>query len=316
MAMLPGATRTARVLVLVFALVTAGAVLAGCQSQFAGLRLTVAAGSTDGEYYPLGTDMAGIWAEQLGITRPAVLATDGTVDNVSRLRDGTADIGFASADAVGDPEQGARKLRALARIYDDYIQIVVRADSHILRLSDLAGRRVSIGSAKSQVKVVATRLLGAAGVRTATEVEDSLNDSIRDFRAGRIDAFFWSGGLPTKGINDLSKGLPIRLLALDQGTLDAMLAKYPVYSAAVVPAGTYGGRNASVTTITVPNFLLATDRMSDDVAQALVSSLFGATGTLVHDDPVALGIDVHNAIYTGSVPLHPGAEAYYRSAKI
>jgi uncharacterized protein len=309
------ATRARRVIALVFALLTVGGVLAGCQSPFATLRLTIAAGSTDGEYYPLGLDLAGIWADQLGMPRPAVLSTDGTVDNVSRLRHGTTDIGFASADAIDNPLQGPRGLRALARIYDDYIQIVVRADSPIRSLADLGGHRVSIGSAKSQVKVVATRILAVAGVRGDVEVDESLNNSINDLRAGRIDAFFWSGGLPTQGITELARAVPIRLLALDQTTLTAMLATYPVYSAAVVPAGTYGTGNGPVTTITVPNFLLVTDLMPDDVARALVSGLFGAADTLVRDDPVALGIDVHNAIYTGSVPLHPGAVAYYRGAK-
>jgi len=72
-----------------------------------------------------------------------------------------------------------------------------------------------------------------------------------------------------------------------------------------------------VTTLTVPNFLLATDRMPNDVAQALVSGLFGATDVLAGVNPhAALGIDIHNAIYTGPVPLHPGAVTYYQNAKI
>ncbi len=311
--------RWVRPVAVALALLTLSAAVAGCQSRFAGLRLTMATGSTDGVYYQLGSQLAGIWSGQLGITHPRVLMTAGSGANIQRLRDGTADIAFSSADAVSDPEQGPRKLRALARIYDDYIQIVVPANGPIQSLGDLAGKRVAIGPAKSQVRLVAERILAKANIPRVHGLDLNLNESISALRAGRIDAFFWSGGLPTDSINQLAGTTPVRLLDLandPSGILQAMLAKYPVYGAALVPAGTYGVANPSVTTLTVPNFLLVTDRMSNDVAQALVASLFGSTRRLVGVNAAALGIDIHSAIFTQPVPLHPGAQAYYRSAKL
>jgi TRAP transporter TAXI family solute receptor len=151
------------------------------------------------------------------------------------------------------------------------------------RLGDLAGKRVSVGPRHSQVQVVAIRVLGAAGVSGVVAVRQSLNDSIDALRTGRIAAFFWSGGLPTQSIARLARTVPVRLLDLggdDPGVLHRMLDRYPVYGSALVPAGTYGADNRSVTTLTVPNFLLATDRMPNDVAEALVSGLFAATGKL------------------------------------
>ncbi len=121
-------------------------------------------------------------------------------------------------------------------------------------------------------------------------------------------------------ITTLSQRLAVRLLDLNadpSGVLAKMRAAYPEYSQAVVPDGTYGRGNAPLTTLTVPNFLLVTDRMPDDVAQALVSGLFSATNVLVGVNPhAALGIDMQEAIYTEPVNLHPGAIAYYRGAKI
>lgn len=298
---------------LVLALLMAGSVLAGCQSRFGNLRLTIAAGNTDGVYYPIARKLSGIWADQMDIPVPRVLHTAGSTQNIGLLDDGSADIAFSSADAV--PATGAEKLRALARIYDDYIQVVVRADAPITSLAGLAGHRVSIGEPDSQVTLVAQRILQVAGVHGMTSVRLGVNDSISALRAGRIDAFFWSGGLATGSITALSKTTPIRLLDLS-GVAQAMHDKYPVYDTAVVPAGTYG-LHRQVTTITVPNFLLVTDRMPDDVAQALVSGLFSATDVLAGVNPhAALGIDIHNAIFTGPVPLHPGAVTYYRNAKI
>jgi uncharacterized protein len=196
---------------------------------------------------------------------------------------------------------------------------VVRADSPISDLAELATRRFSIGPDQSQVQLVAERILGAAGVPSTGATALSLNDSISALRKGTIDAFFWSGGLPTDSISTLADHVPVRLLDLatdPSHVLSTMHTRFPVYGTAVVPAGTYGAGNTPVTTLTVPNFLLVTDRMPDNVAEALVRGLFAATGKLVGVNAAALGIDVHSEIYTQPVPLHPGAEAYYRAAKI
>jgi TRAP transporter TAXI family solute receptor len=295
------------------------AVLAGCRSSFGDLRLTIATGSVDGLYYSLANQLATVWADQLGIQRPRVLMTAGGPENIERLHDGTADIGFGSADAVVDPNRGPRRLRALARIYDDYIQVVVRADEPIHRLADLAGRRVSIGQVNSQVRLVTERILAEVGTHGGTTTGLSLTDAIGALRAGTLDAFFWSGGLPTPSIATLAGQVRLRLLDLGadpSGVLHRMITSYPVYGTALVPAGTYGAGNASMATLTVPNFLLVTDRMPADVANALVTGLFGATGRLAGVNAAARAIDVHSAIYTQPVPLHPGAEQYYRDTKI
>jgi len=288
-----------------------------CQSEFAGLRLIIATGSSDGVYYQVGSRLATAWANSLDIARPTVLETAGSLENIQRLQAGTADIAFGSADAITDANAGPRKLRALARIYDDYIQIVVRADLPITRLADLAGRKVSVGPIGSQTQLVANRILHTANVNVAP-VDENLNDSIIDMSHGRIDAFVWSGGIPTQSLANLDRSVPVRLLDLskDSGVLTAMLQNYPVYSQAVVPAGTYGQGSPQVTTLAVPNVLLVTDQMPDDVAEALVRGLFEAAGQLAVVNTAALAIDVHTAIFTEPVPLHPGAEAYYRSAKV
>jgi hypothetical protein len=305
--------------VLVLCLLTAVGMVAGCGSGFGDLRLSIATGSNDGVYYQIGTQLAGIWATQLGIPRPTVISTAGTPQNLSRLLSGTADVGFASADAISETDSGPNHLRALARIYEDYIQVVVRANEPVTTLAGLAGRTVSVGPGQSQVQLVADRILSTAGVDHVTKVGLNLDDSIRQLKAGKIDAFFWSGGLPTQSITQLAASVPIRLLNLGtdpSGVLNTMLDRFPVYGAAPVPAATYGVRNVPVTTLTVPNFLLVTDRMPDDVAEALVRGLFDATGKLAGVNSAALAIDVHSAIYTQPVPLHPGAEAYYRSTKM
>jgi TRAP transporter TAXI family solute receptor len=311
---------SARKLALALALLTCAGTLTGCQSQFPGLHLTIATGSSDGVYDQLGTQLATSWAGELNIARPKVVETAGSPDNIERLRKGTADVGFADVDAaaVSNPDQGPRKLRALARIYDDYIQIVVRADLPIEHLADLAGRRVSIGPANSQVQLVANRILAVGGVHGEIQSALSLNASIAAIEAGTLDAFFWSGGMPTPGIANLNDVIPVRLLDLDKDPSDIlqrMVDQFPVYRTAVIPTGAYGPGTAAATTLVVANCLLVTDQMPNDVAQALVKGLFDATNQLILVNPAARAIDVHTGIFTDPVALHPGAEAYYRSTK-
>ncbi|HEX4723161.1 MAG TPA: TAXI family TRAP transporter solute-binding subunit, partial [Pseudonocardiaceae bacterium] len=178
-------------------------------------------------------------------------------------------------------------------------------------------RTVSVGEADSQTQLVANRLLSAAGVRVVP-VDDSLAASIVAMRNGGIDAFVWSGGVPTDSIAKLDRSVRVRLLDLGtdpSGVLRTVQREFPVYGTAVVPAGTYQPGSEAVTTLVVPNFLLVTDLMSDDVAEALVRGLFDSTNQLVVVNTAALAIDIHTAIYTEPVPLHPGAMDYYRSAK-
>jgi TRAP transporter TAXI family solute receptor len=166
------------------------------------------------------------------------------------------------------------------------------------------------------VLVVAERLLAVAGLSAATDfqaVQLGINDSVAALAAGEIDAFFWSGGLPTQGVTDLAAVLPIRLLNLEDLTT-AVRAAHPVYAAGTVPAQSYGIPEP-ITTLLVRNFLVVRADMGDDVAGALVEGMFDAQKQLTDASPAALTIDLRAAIGTQPVPLHPGAERFFRAEK-
>ncbi|MCF7549994.1 TAXI family TRAP transporter solute-binding subunit [Pseudonocardia sp. WMMC193] len=295
--------------------------LAGCGLPYDGRRLTIAAGVGAGVYYRLGGTLAAIWSEQLGAT-PEVLTTAGSVDNLDRLAAGTADVAFSqvdtaaerlAVDAPGDP----RSPRALARIYDDAVHVVVRRDSPARRLVDLRGLAVAVGTPISGYYEIARRLLRTAGIDPDHGVEVrqlGLADSIAALRDGTVDAFFWSGGLPTSGITDLAAALPIRLLDLTD-VLEDVRKAYPVYSPGTVPASAYG-IGEPVATLFVRNFLLVPAGTDDDLAAALVQTMFAGQARLAAASPAALTIDARSAIGTQPVPLHPGAERFYRAGKV
>lgn len=302
---------------MLLALVCLASVLSGCDSQFAGVRLRIAAGFPSGVYHSLSESLATVWQRQLEIERPEVLETSGSPDNIRKLCAGEADIAFSAADVAAQPTNTQRKPRALARLYDDYLHIVVRGDGSIRSLEALRGTRVAVGSPESGVAFIAKRLLDVSGLSAQgalTTAHLGLTDSIEEFKRGNVDAFFWSGGLPTKAITDLAAVVPIRLLDLTDA-MPTMRNQFPVYNTASIPVSTYNLAGGPVTTLAVPNYLLVTDAMADHVAEALVRGLFDAHGELARANRAALAIDIHSAIETDPVPLHEGAKRYYRDEK-
>ncbi|HLU60409.1 MAG TPA: TAXI family TRAP transporter solute-binding subunit [Pseudonocardia sp.] len=294
----------------------------GCSTRFAGVRLAIATGGTQGVYYNLGNALADVWQERLGLdARPAVLSTAGSVDNLGRLAERSADVAFSQVDTAADqlehiPDGDPRSPRALTRIYDDVVHVVVPASSTVQTLGDLRGARVSVGAPDSGVLVIAERLLEVAGLSPDTDFETvqlGINESVEAMSGGEIDAFFWVGGLPTQGVTALSQRMAIRLLNLEDLVTPVRTA-YPVYAVGTVPARSYGIPEP-ITTLLVRNFLVVRAEMPDDVANALVEGLFAAQEHLAAVSPAALTIDLRAAIGTQPVPLHPGAERFFRAEK-
>jgi uncharacterized protein len=297
--------------------------LAGCTSGIEQLHLKIATGFQTGVYNALGNALADEWATQTGMSRPEVLTTEGSGENVRKLAAGEADIAFSAADVANDEQAsisatngGHGKFSALTRIYDDYLHIAVRDESPIRAVGDLAGKRVSIGAPRSGVKLIAERVLGIAEV-TGQFQELGLRESADALRRDQIDAFFWSGGLPTGEITQLARDTNIRLLDMGQ-LMPAVRAKYSYYSAAAIPLSTYPGLKnppPPPTTLIVPNLLLVTDRLSVDAARTLTAGIFEAQPRLASRITAAYSIDVRAAIETLPIQLHPGALEYYRDQK-
>ncbi|MBW0105209.1 TAXI family TRAP transporter solute-binding subunit [Pseudonocardia sp. KRD-291] len=295
--------------------------VSACTASAPEPALVIAGGVAPGVYLSLAQTLAGIWAERPGLDPPRVLSTAGSGQNMEMLGSGQAQLAISQIDVAEvyanriDPGSPSAP-RALARLYDDATHVVVRRDARFTRLADLRGARVSIGPSGSGYQPIAARLLDVAGVGVAglgTRAELGLGDATDALRAGAIDAFFWSGGVPTDGVRALAAQLPIRLLDLTD-VLPRLRERFPVYSVGTVPADTYG-LPGPVSTLTVRNALLVTAAMEADEARALIEAAFQAQPRLAAASPAAVTIDSRSAIGTQPIPLHPGAEEFYRSTK-
>jgi TRAP transporter TAXI family solute receptor len=285
--------------------------------------INVLTGGTSGVYYPLGVALSEIYAEGIEGSRTQVQATKASVENLNLLQQGRGEIGFSLGDSVkaaveGDTEAGfpgpLDKLRGIAAIYPNYIQIVASAESGVKTLADLKGKSLSVGAPASGTELNARAIFAAAEMSY-----DDLGgleylpfaESVELIKNRQLDATLQSAGLGVASIRDLATSLPITVVAVPPEIVAAIGAPF---LSATIPAGTYDGQEADVPTAAVGNFLITHDGVSEETAYQMTKLLFENLERLGAAHAAAKAIDPAHALDGMPVPLHPGAERYYREA--
>ncbi|MEU7583062.1 TAXI family TRAP transporter solute-binding subunit [Streptomyces sp. NPDC041068] len=252
--------------------------------------------------------------------------SQGSQQNVARVATGKSDFTIAAADAVEkyrlDGAPGWENLQGCARLYDDYVQLVVPRGSGVDSVEDLRGKRVAVGQERSGVRLIADRVLDAAGLDPATSIEpvSAGIDTMPSLLEKRdIDAFFWSGGLPTTSVRELSERMDVELV--DLGDLVEPLHKQGgasrYYRAATMPADAYPAaqRGSAVRTLAVANLLVTTDRADPELTTGLTRAVIDSRDHIGDQVHAAQLVDLRTALYTDPLQLHAGARSYYRSVK-
>ncbi len=285
-------------------------------------RLRFATGPQGGPYHAFGRALAEAVRASGHRLEVVPVGTSASVDNLRRLDRGSVELALAMADVAEDAVHGRVEFSrpvpvgALARVYVNYMHLVVPAHGPVRTVRALAGRPVAAGAAGSGVQVLARRLLEVAGLtgdRSVRERQLGLAESVRSLREGSVDALVWSGGVPTPALSELARTVPLRFLPLD-GFVGPLRERYgPVYSAVTLPAGVYGLREP-VGTIGVGNYLVARADVPERAVHELLQVVFDRWRDLLRDVTAGARLEPRFAISTGGVPLHPGAVAHYRSA--
>ena len=283
--------------------------------------VNVLTGGTAGVYYPLGVALGRIYGEKIPGIRTSVQSTKASVENLNLLQAGKGEIAFTLGDSLiaawkGDAEAGFKapldKLRGIAGIYPNYVQIVASKESGITTLADLKGKRLSVGAPKSGSELNARAILAAAGLSYADlgKVEYlPFAESIDLVKNRQLDATLQSAGLGVASIRDLSTSVPIRMVAVPP----EIVAKIgDPFRPGVIPAGTYTGQDQDVPTATIPNFLVTHSGVSDELAYAMTKELFANLDQLAAAHAEGKKITLERALDGMPVPLHPGAERFYR----
>lgn len=288
---------------------------------FAQTQLSIATGGTGGVYYPMGGGLAEIINNHIEGYSATAEVTGASVENMGLIATGDADLAIALADTVQQAHSGTGRfegqqlemVRGVASLYANMVQIVTLADSGITSLADLRGHRVSIGAPGSGTEVNASAILEANGISYDDIDEQRLNfnETADALSNGDIDAGFWSVGAPTSSILNLATTQSIRIIPLSAEEIAAARAQDPIFAATTLPGGVYTGVDEPIAVLGVPNVLVASSEMSDDLAYAITSALFTNIAELQAVHPAANQTTVEFTLSATPIPLHPGAIRYY-----
>src|SRR6266700_4280174 len=255
--------------------------LAAAPTLAADQFINVLTGGTSGVYYPLGVALAGSIGKAIPGAKTSVQATKASVENLNLLQAGRGEVAFTLGDSLSDAWKGneeagfkspLKKLRGIAAIYPNYIQIVARADAGIKTLADLKGKKISVGAPKSGTELNARVILAAAGItyKDFAKVEYlPFGESVELMKNRQIDVTLQSAGLGVSALRDLATSM-------------------------------------DVVVVSIP----------PDVVYAMTKALWTGLDQLVAAHSAAKAIDLKHALEGMPLPLHAGAEKYYKEVNL
>lgn len=307
-------------------LLAAAAALTATTAVFAApTYINVLTGGTSGVYYPIGVAISQLYG-QIDDARPSVQATKASVENLNLLQAGRGELAFALGDSVADAWNGVedagfkaplKRLRAIAGTYNNYIQVVASAESGIKTLEDLKGKRISVGAPKSGTELNARAIFAAAGLSydDMRRVEFlPYAESVELIKNRQLDATLQSSGLGMAAIRDLASTMPVNFVAIPAEVVQKI--DNAAYQPGVIPAGTYDGQDEDIPTVGITNILVSHDKVDEEVAYQMTKLIFDNLDALGNAHAAAKAIKLESAVENLPIPLHPGAERFYREAGV
>ena len=284
--------------------------------------INILTGGTSGVYYPIGVALSQIYGDDIKDVKATVQATKASVENLNLLQTGRGELALALGDSVSDAWNGVedagfktplKKLRAIAGAYPNYIQIVASADSGIQTLADLKGKRVSVGAPKSGTELNARAIFKAAGLSydDLGKVEFlPYAESMELIKNRQLDATLQSSGLGMAAIRDLASVVKLNFVPVPATVIDKI--GNAAYQPGVIPPNTYDGQTEAVPTATITNIFVTHSGVSDELAYQMTRLMFDNLARLATSHSAAKGITLEQAPKSLPLPLHPGAERFYK----
>lgn len=281
--------------------------------------MALATGTTAGIYYPLGGAVASRWTRDLPGVVVRAEVTAGSVTNLIQVAKGESDIGFGQADAVADAFRGSGRfpeplpLRVLGRVYPNIVHLLSVAGRDVASVADLRGKRVSLGPPGSGNEVTARNVLRAVAIAESDirVRQMNYNQSINGLKDGTLDAVFLAAGLGVASVVELGLTRELILVPFTEEEIAAVEAQNPAYDGIEVPPGAYRGVDRPTLTPSLWNLLFVHEDLPDRVAYGFARSLLAGREEFRAVTSNADFLRLDSLPEVGSLPLHPGAEAYY-----
>jgi uncharacterized protein len=306
------------------AVLAAVALLGGCGEGPP--QYVVVTGSTTGVYYQVGQAVDAMVRRNGDDVRLGVRASGGSVDNARQLAADRADFALMQSDIAAFALEGAymfqgqpiTNIRGVAALYPEHVHLVVRADSGIATVADLAGKAVAIGDAGSGTEANALQILGAHGLSESDlgRVERlGASQSAGRMQDGHVQAMFYTVGVGAAAVQELATQMELAFIGIEGDAREALLRDHGYYTAATIPADAYGpGRPAaSVPTVAVTAMLVARQEVPDEAVQAVLASIFDHIDAFRARHARLGQVDAATARAGLTIPLHPAAQAFYEN---
>lgn len=288
-------------------------------------KMTLVTGGTSGTYYAVGGAMQTILNEKLALSELFVESTGASKANVNLITDGEADMAILQSDVVSYAHTGTNTFAEtgvedsalwVAGLYNETVQIIATKD--ITDISQLKGKTVCMGDVGSGTRVNAEQVLAAYGMTAddVNAVSGSFQDGVDGIKDGKVDAAFTVAGAPTTAITDLATTNEFNMLSLSDEALAYIAENFPFLVQDNLPADTYDGINQETKCVAVQAALVASKEVSEDVVYELLKTMFDNKDELVSGHAKFQFLDPQYAVDGASVPLHPGAEKYYKEVGV
>jgi TRAP transporter TAXI family solute receptor len=314
--------------VLILAGGLAGATVVPASLAAPAVRLSIVTGGTGGVYFPLGGGLAQLLSKNIPGVQATAEVTSASVDNMRLIGAKRADIAFTLADTAYDAFKGEAAfrgnpvpIRTLTPIYNNFNHLVALEGAGINTVADVRGKRVSVGSPGSGTEVTALRILEAAGINPDRDIRKErlgVAESADALMDRKIDAFFWSGGLPTAAVLYLATtpGVKIKLVPMDSTIANLQKTYGSLYFRAVILKEFYPGSTANAPTVGVANLIVVHRDFSNDLAYQIPKLIYEKRGELALSHKEAANITVTGVAGRSPVPFHPGAIKYFKERGI
>ena len=286
-------------------------------------RISIATGGMGGVYFVIGGGIASILTKYAGVEAAAEV-TSASVDNCKLLAAKKSEFALILADTGYDAYKGSGAfkgkelpIRTVAVLYPGLTHIVTTEGKNIRRVADLKGKRVSVGSPGSGTEVIALRVLESAGLNHEKDIKkDRLGagESAGALKDGKIDAYFWTGGIPTSSVLDVAASPGIKIAIVPQNDIVPKLAKKfgPIYYQSIIPKNIYTGINKDIPVTAVGNILMCHAEADEQLVYDVLKTIFGHLKELTAIHKEALNINLKDGASNKAVPYHKGAVKFFK----
>lgn len=283
--------------------------------------VTVATGGSSGAYYALGGTIANLLNENVEGMNASVQSTGASAVNATLVSQGKAELAFAMNDVVNYAYTGTEtfsdkeamdKLRGVAALYPNFVQLITLEDTGINEVSDLKDKRVGVGAPGSGTEVNARQILQAHGLTYDNVEEDflSYSEAVEQLKNGAVDAAFLTSGIPNSAIMDLATTKDVKIVPIRKAAVEDLSADFPFYTSEFIPAGTYDNTE-DVETAAVTTLLITSSDLSEDAVYEMTKTIFENLEALGQTHSSGKKIALEKVRIGMPIPLHPGAEKYF-----